>query len=100
MRLLDDVRLIESVIFAPPTISIRARPSQALALDRSIVKLVTMEDDAVLLPESIIRGNHGQKSSRSFRANRFDVDLSADVTVLDLNLALLRISQRTNASHA
>ena len=89
MRLLDDVRLIESVIFAPPTISTRARPSRTLALDRSIVKLVTMEDDAVLLHESVIRGNHGQKSSRSFRANRFDVDLSADVTALDLNLALV-----------
>ena len=45
-----------------------------------------MEDDAVLPHESIIQGNHGQKSSRSFRANRFDVDLSADVTALDLNL--------------
>ena len=53
------------------------------------MKLVTMEDDAVLLQESIIRGNHGQKSSRNFRANRFDVDLSADVTALDLNLALV-----------
>ena len=69
-------------MFAPPTIS-------TLALDRSIVKLVTMEDDAVLPHESIIQGNHGQKSSRSFRANRFDVDLSADVTALDLNLALV-----------
>ena len=55
----------------------------------SIVKLVTMEDNAVLLHESIIRGNHGQKSSRSFRANRFDVDLFADVKALDLNLALV-----------
>ena len=82
MRLLDDVRLIESVIFAPPTISTRTRLSQTLALDQSIMRLVTMEDDAVLLHESIIRGNHGQKSSRSFRANRFDVDLSADITAL------------------
>ena len=87
MRLLDDVRLIESVIFAPPTIS--TRPSELSASARSIMKLVTMEDDVVLLHESIIRGNHGQKSSRSFRANRFDVDLSADVTALDLNLALV-----------
>ena len=89
MRLLDDVRLIESVIFALPTISTRTHPSQTLALDRSIEKLITMEDNAVLLHESVIRGNHGQKSSRSFRANRFDVDLSADVTALDLNLALV-----------
>ena len=50
------------------------------------MKLVTMEDDAVL---STIRGNHGQKSSKSFRASRFDVDLSADVTALDLNRALV-----------
>ena len=48
-----------------------------------------MEDDTVLLHESIVKGNHGQKSLRSFRANRFDVDISTDVTVLDLNLALL-----------
>ena len=48
-----------------------------------------MEDDAVLHHESIIQGNHGQESLRSFRANRFDVDLSADITALDLNLALL-----------
>ena len=46
-----------------------------------------MEDDAILPHESIIQGNHGQKSSKSFRANRFDV--SADVTALDLNLALV-----------
>ena len=31
------------------------------------------------------------KSSRSFRANRFDIDLSADVTALDLNLALVQL---------
>ena len=61
MRLLDDVRLIESVIFAPPTISTRTRPSQTLALDRSIEKLVTMEDDAVLLHESVIRGNRARE---------------------------------------
>ena len=48
-----------------------------------------MEDDAVLLHESIIRGNHRQKSLRSFRANHFNVDLSADVIALDLNLALV-----------
>ena len=47
-----------------------------------------MEDDAVLLHESIIRGNHGQKSLRSLRANHFNVDLSADVIALD-NLALV-----------
>ena len=89
MCLLDDVRLIESVLFALPTISTCAHPSWALALNRSIMKLVTMEDDAVLPHESIIQGNHGQKSSRSFRANRFDVNLSADVTALDLNLAFV-----------
>ena len=47
-----------------------------------------MEDDAVLPHESIIQGNHGQELEK-FRANRFDVDLSADVTALDLNLALV-----------
>ena len=86
----DDVRLIESVIFFCPAHYQHTRPSELSAIaDRSIVKLVTMEDDAVLPNESIIQGNHGQKSSRSFRANRFDVDLSADVTALDLNLALV-----------
>ena len=43
--------------------------------------------DAVLLHESIIQGNHRQKSLRSFHANHFNVDLSADVIALDLNLA-------------
>ena len=47
MRLLDDVHFIESVIFVPPTISTRV-------LDRSTMKSVKMEDDAVLLYESTI----------------------------------------------
>ena len=38
MRLLDDVRLIESVIFAPPTISTRAHQAELSASARSLAR--------------------------------------------------------------
>ena len=64
------------------------RPSaSARSIDREV------GDDAVLFHKSLIRGNHRQKSSSKvfvLNGNRFDVDLSADVTALNLNrLALV-----------
>ena len=87
MRLLGDVRLIESVIFSLPTISTRAR---LLALDRSTVKWGTMLFYFTkVLFEAITDKRARVKFSCSTVIASMST-LSADVTALNLNhLALV-----------